>query len=283
MSSASQTYSIWIVSPPGYLHSRCFEELALSLSEAFAELGFAAPVVTDPAQAKGVTIVLGANLLKSWPGPRPERMVLYNLEQVHQNSGWFDQAYIEILKRRQVWDYSALNVAALAKMGVRASLCGVGYTGGLTRIPHAVMQDIDVAFVGSVNPRRSRVLEAMQRARLKVHAGVGVYGAERDALFARSKLVLNLHFHEAQVFEIVRVSYLLANRLCVVSELGLDHALEQPFAKGVAFAPYGELVAACRFLIDRPDARRRIANAGFEAFKAMPQAPMLQRALGELA
>jgi hypothetical protein len=80
----------------------------------------------------------------------------------------------------------------------------------------------------------------------------------------------------------VRVSYLLANRLCVVSEVGFDRTLEDPFAKGVAFAPYGELVAACRFLVDRPDARRRIAGAGFEAFKAMPQAPMLERALRTL-
>jgi hypothetical protein len=275
-------YCIWIVSPPGYLHSRCFEELALSLSEAFAELGFAAPIVTDPGQARGVAIVLGANLLKSWPGPLPERMVLYNLEQVHLGSTWFDQSYLDILSRHPVWDYSALNVTALARLGIEATLCGVGYSPGLTRIPHAFAQDIDVAFVGSLNPRRSQALQAMRNARLNVHAAVGVYGAERDALFARAKMVLNLHYHEAQVFEIVRVSYLLANRLCVVSEVGLDRALEDPFARGVAFAPYGELVAACRFLVQRQDARRRIANAGYEAFRAMPQAPLLKAALDRL-
>jgi hypothetical protein len=283
MSPASKpqpdAYCIWIVTPSGYPHSRCFEELALSLSEAFAELGFAAPVITDPYQARGTAIVLGANLLKSWPGPVPDRMVLYNLEQVHLGSTWFDAAYLDLLKRHQVWDYSALNVAALARLGIHATLCGVGYTSGLTRIPLAFAQDIDVAFVGSLNPRRSQALQAMKNARLNVQAAVGVYGAERDALYARAKVVLNLHYHEAQVFEIVRVSYLLANRICVVSEVGLDQALENPFAKGVAFAPYGELVEACRFLVQRPDARRRIAGAGFEAFKSMPQAPMLKAAL----
>ena len=32
-------YCIWIVSPPGCSHSRCFEEVAQGLSESFAELG----------------------------------------------------------------------------------------------------------------------------------------------------------------------------------------------------------------------------------------------------
>jgi hypothetical protein len=145
-----------------------------------------------------------------------------------------------------------------------------------------MMQDLDIAFVGSLNPRRSMALEAMQRQGLKVQAAAGVYGTERDALFARAKVVLNLHYHEAQVFEIVRVSYLLANRVCVVSEVGLDQRLEAPFARGVAFAPYGELVAACRYLVQRPDARRRIAGAGYDIFKAMPQAPMLAKALQAL-
>ena len=39
---------------------------------------------------------------------------------------------------------------------------------------------------------------------------------------ARSKIVLNLHQYDAQVFEIVRVSYLLANRRAVVSERGAN-------------------------------------------------------------
>src|ERR1051325_5883258 len=60
---ASRTFSIWIVTTPGYPHSRCFEEVALSLQAAFADLGFDAPVVTDPALVRGRAVVLGANLL----------------------------------------------------------------------------------------------------------------------------------------------------------------------------------------------------------------------------
>jgi spore maturation protein CgeB len=66
------------------------------------------------------------------------------------------------------------------------------------------------------------------------------------------------------VFEVVRVSYLLANGRFVVSERGGDAAEDDEFAAGVVFADYGELVDACVAYLGRPDERRRIAQAGFE-------------------
>ncbi len=42
------SYTIWIVTPPGYIHSRCFEEVALSLQEAFEALGYDVPMVNTP-------------------------------------------------------------------------------------------------------------------------------------------------------------------------------------------------------------------------------------------
>jgi hypothetical protein len=144
------------------------------------------------------------------------------------------------------------------------------------------VQDIDVAFVGSIGERRAAVLEALQRQGVKVFAGTSLYGRERDAIFGRAKIVLNLHHYEAQVFEVVRVSYLLANRICVVSEAGLDQELEAPFRNGLAFVYYRDLVAVCHHLLKRPEERRRLADAGFEAFKARPQAAMLEAALAAL-
>jgi hypothetical protein len=280
--SGKPGFCVWIVSPADYVHSRCFEETALALSEAFGQLGYAAPIVTDPANIKGRAVVLGTNLLKYVPRSLPENLILYNLEQVQLDSPWFDQAHIELLRHYPVWDYSSRNIQALAALGVKASLCGIGYSPALTRIPHSLVQDIDVVFIGSINERRAAVLEALRRRGMKVFAGAGLYGSERDAVFGRAKIVLNLHHYEAQVFEIVRVSYLLANRLCVVSETGLDNELEDPLRNGVAFVNYRDLVAVCHHLLQRPEERRRLANSGFEAFKAQPQAPMLKAALAGL-
>ena len=74
------SYCIWIVSPPGYAHSRCFEEIAIGLSEAFAALGFDAPIVTAPEQVTGTPVILGCNLLGATTPPAGS--ILFNLEQI---------------------------------------------------------------------------------------------------------------------------------------------------------------------------------------------------------
>jgi hypothetical protein len=54
----------------------------------------------------------------------------------------------------------------------------------------------------------------------------GVYREERDRLIARAKVVLNMHYYDARVFEIVRVSYLLSNEKAVVAECGATTTIE---------------------------------------------------------
>ena len=270
-------YCIWIVTPPGYTHSRCFDEVALSLHEAFAALGMNAPIVRDAADVRGTAIALGPHMLEQVP--HPQDLILYNLEQVYQNPLLMTPSYVELLKRYPVWDYSARNIAEMAQSGVQASLCGIGYMSGLTRIPAEAAKDIDVLFIGSMNPRRGQVLDQIAAQGAAVRVAFNTYGEERDALIARAKIVLNLHFYQAKVFEIVRVSYLLANRVCVVSETGLDTELESPFLGGVAFAGYGGLPQACLRLLGDDAARQRIAQKGFEQMRALSQIDMLKRAL----
>jgi hypothetical protein len=281
---SSRHFSIWIVSPPGYLHSRCFEEVALSLQAAFAALGFDVPIVTDPVRIRDWALVLGANLLTSMSIVLPPRLILYNLEQIQKDSAWLKTAYIDLLRRYPVWDYSERNISALKELyGItNVTLCGIGYMPVLSRIA-AAAEDIDVLFIGSMNGRRRAVLEEIAGHGENVSSAFNTYGEQRDGVIARAKLVLNLHFYEAQVLEIVRVSYLLANRKCVVSETGHDEALEAPLRKGVAFAPYGRLTAACLQLLQDNEERLRLAEAGFECFRACSQVPMLKNALAALS
>jgi hypothetical protein len=270
-------YCIWIVTPQGYRHSRCFEEVALSLREAFAALGHDAPIVTEASAITGRAIALGPHMLGAMACP--DDAILYNFEQVYQNPLLMTPAYAALLGRHPVWDYSVRNIEALAAHGIKAALCGVGYMPGLTRIAPLAGKDIDVLFIGSMNPRRGLVLDQIVSQGAVVKVAFDCYGPERDALIARAKIVLNLHFYEAKLFEIVRVSYLLANRVCVVSETGLEPELEAPFAGGVAFAGYGGLATACLRLLADPDMRARIAAKGFEQIRGQSQLEMLKRAL----
>ena len=77
-------FCIWIVTPEGYLHSRCFEEVALGLRDAFAALGYDVPIVTDATDVRGTAVVLGGHFLSRLP--RPHELIIYNLEQLVGNA-----------------------------------------------------------------------------------------------------------------------------------------------------------------------------------------------------
>ena len=132
-----------------------------------------------------------------------------------------------------------------------------------------------------LSERRYAVLRDLHDRGLRVKWLSGVLGASRDAWIARSKIVLNVHYWEAKIFEIARVSYLLANRRAVVSERGADPTLERDLASGVAFADYDELVDRCVELVGDERARRELAERGYQAFSARDQADILHRALPE--
>ena len=111
----------------------------------------------------------------------------------------------------------------------RPTYVPIGYVPELTRIAPAP-EDIDVLFYGALSERRYAVLRDLHDRGLRVKWLLGAFGASRDAWIARSKIVINVHYWEAKIFEIARVSYLLANRRAVVSERGADPTLERDWS-----------------------------------------------------
>lgn len=273
-------FAVTIVSPPGYAHSAAFQEVGETLLHGLRSLGHDAVLGTDAPAGRRV-IVLGSNLLPSHPVPLPADAILYNLEQIDPGSSWLTPALLELFRRHDVWDYSERNADRYAALGLpRPRVVPIGWVPELTRIAPAPQEDLDVLFYGSLNPRRLAALEALKAAGLEVEVAFKVFGEARDRLIARSKVVLNLHFYEAKVFEIVRVSYLLANRRCVVSERGADPAEEREFEGAVAFAPYEGLVDACRRLVADPAERARRAAAGHELMARRDAAAILHPIFG---
>jgi hypothetical protein len=312
-------FTIWIVSPPNYLHSKCFEEVALALCSGLNELGHEAKVVTSSFDIRGRTIVLGAHLLA---GPAsfmdsvdlPDDMIIYNLEQVCEGSPWMTEQYLDLLRGQydgkhikihrkfEVWDYSEKNIEALKALGIEAKHCPIGYAPELTRIKKYVVegpltdldihpekirfrqqvteinQDIDCCFFGSLNSRRNKIINDLKTKGLNVVARFGVYGERRDAIIARSKVCLNMHHYPAKTFEVVRVSYLLSNSKCVVSEVGHD-SIEDDYRKAVSFAEYGDLVSRCLFFVRNDEERRRQERHGYEVFSGMKQSEYLKAVL----
>lgn len=277
-------HCIWIVSPEGFQHQHAFDEFAEALEEAFSELGGSAPITRDPREWDGrIPIVLGPNLLRGMgPVSLPAGSIMVNLEQILPGNKWLHRDYLSLLRRFPVLDYNPRNRERLRHVGVsHAGLLEVGYSPVLTRIPTDVEKDIDVLFYGSVLgcERRERILDALPARGLKVVELFGAYGAERDAAIARAKVVLNLHHDDTSPFEIIRVSYLLANRVCVVSEGDADDPDIEWLAGGLALAPYDELIDRCLDLANDAARREEIARTGFERISTRRQSYLLQQCL----
>lgn len=273
-------FAVTVVSPPRYPHSAAFSEVAETIHCGLISLGHDSVLTTEGALSGRRHIVLGSNLLPAYPLPLERDAILYNLEQVDVHSGWLGPELVDIFRNHRLWDYNQRNANALAALvGRSVAVVPIGYAPELTRILPAAVPDIDVLFVGSMNPRRQRVIDGMRSAGLRVSSVFGVYGRERDALIGRAKLLINIHFYEAKVLEVVRLTYLLANRCAVLSEHSSDPSDDAEFAGGVAFADYEDLVhRACR-LVDDGAERQRLSSLGFKIVRARPAAEFIRRAL----
>lgn len=73
----------------------------------------------------------------------------------------------------------------------------------------------------------------------------------------------------------MRISYLLANRVCVLTEGDVRDPDLQPFIGGLAIEPYDDMIERCFKLIADADERDVIAARGFEAIRSRSQADML--------
>jgi hypothetical protein len=271
-------HCIWIVTPANYNHSHAFDEVALGLQGAFEELGGSAPIVRDMnAFAGRAPIIYGGNLLPAEiVSHLPKDSVIINLEQVSEESIWINSRYTSILKSFPVLDYSPRNRENLAAKGIdHAGVLEIGYSRCLSQIQHAAVKDIDVLFYGSMNERRHHILKTLKDGGLKVEHLFNIYGAERDAAIARAKIVINIHHYASGVFEIVRISYLLANRVCVLTEGDIRDPDLQSFIGGLAIEPYDDMIERCYKLIANADERDAIAAKGLAAMQSRSQADML--------
>jgi hypothetical protein len=281
-SSVPGPFQVVLVRPEGYMHSAAFAEVLEAVVCGLRALGADVSEAVNQLVPGRQPIVFGANLLgEANVDVLPAGTIIYNLEQISESSSWCSPTYLRLLQSCQVWDYSARNIASLVRLGVTVKVkhVPIGYVPELTRITAAPVEDIDVLFYGSMNERRNNVISQLRQAGLNAHAVFGVYGPSRDALIARSKVLLNMHYYETNIFELVRVSYLLANRKAVVAECNPGTEVDPDIADAVQLAPYEGLASACAQLVADSHSRKALSERGFSRMAARDQRAYLAAAL----
>lgn len=211
---------------------------------------------------KGHDVVLFAQMAKLVGEEIPDGSLIYNMEPLYDDCPLVNLGFLEVLRKNRVIDYQKKNVEYLRAHGIPAVHVQYGYFPELERIQPAE-QDIDVLFFGGVNDRRIKILKELEASGMNCKIiTYGVYGDELDALVARAKVVLNVHYQDVHPLEVVRLNYLLANKKFVVTERGWDEEDNALYAPGVVFAKYADLVETCRDFLSLQVVREEIASAG---------------------
>jgi hypothetical protein len=270
-------YNICIIQPSGYIHSAAFFELAELIGYGLLDLGHSVAINFNQISADAKNIIIGCHLLASKPTEDvPRSSIVVNTEQIFSDQTPWNNKIFEWVSAFETWDYSERNIIKLREMGAKTpKLLRIGFHEKLVRIEKAPEQDIDVLFYGSITERRQKVIDELKIQGFNIKAVFGIYGEERDRLIARSKVVLNLHHYESQIFEIVRVFYLMTNSKAVVSEIGDNTAIDLAYLEGIFPSNYVDIVQSCKELVANTTLRQQIEARALATIALLPQSKLL--------
>lgn len=265
-------FNICIIKPREYVHSMAFWELAELLLYSLRDLGHESCIQFNAIDTSAKNVIIGFHLLDiGYAKQLRSDTILINTEQV-QATHWNETIY-NWVKFFETWDYSTQNIEIFKKKNlINVRHLKIGYQRELNRIIPAISKDIDVLFYGHLNTRRAKIIDFLKHYGVNVVTLNNVYGKPRDEYIARSKIVLNLHFYESQIFEIIRVFYLLTNGVPVVGEVNLTTHIPEQYKNTVKESQYDQLASNCIQLIENQELRNQQAKKGLEIIKKFPQA-----------
>ncbi|CAH6419096.1 Hypothetical protein HVR_LOCUS290 [uncultured virus] len=175
------------------------------------------------------------------------------------------------------WEYSNRNIEYCAdKYDLKLHYVPPGYVETLSPI-HIIDgtylysdagKDIDVLFLGwDVYPRRAAIRDAFGITGLKIWFVCTLDINGMKEAIRRAKVCINIHhIDDMPIFQSIRMSILLSNQSCIVSEDIKDPEIEI-YGDNVIFVPYQDLVPKCVELVKDPEKRRTQAIKSYQWYR----------------
>lgn len=265
-------YNINKIIPSNYKHSDTFIELIDLLYYSLQDLNHNVTINNNAFVDNASNIIVGGHLIdRDHIKNVPPNSILLNTEQLNSCYAEWKNNILELAHNMQVWDYSTKNIHTLNLHNLNnVKHLHIGYHEKLNRIQPKT-KDIDILFYGSINKRRDTILNTLKKLGYNVQTLFGIYGAQRDEYISRSKLVLNIHYYEEQIFEIVRVSYLVNNQIPVISEINSTTAIEDIYKPIIINTSYEDIVSTCIEYLSNDFKLQEHTIKAFNYYKSLQQ------------
>lgn len=149
------------------------------------------------------------------------KIIIFQTEPLlSKNHCWTPEYLLNKIKKvDEVWDYDFQNVLYLKQHGINAvfkPLCL--YTKSHDHIITVDDPPIDVLFYGSGTEHRLDYIRTITKSNLSFVYVSMLDGPALDELISKSKVIVNIHQNKNQQQEQTRITYLLSNGKCVISE-----------------------------------------------------------------
>jgi predicted nucleotidyltransferase len=260
-----------------------YKEVIDTVQWGLQQLGHKADYGLNTLSPTAINIVFGLQMLPMESIHKlPPDTIVYNFEQMKNVNAEDIVPQIHAAAQRfRIWEYSEGNVKGWESLGAKnVVVAPVGYAPILRRIAKQPTQDIDVLIYGLPGKDRLDAFHHLCHSGLTTVFVSGLYGTARDELIGRSKIIVNVNLYEqCKIFEIVRVSYLLANRKAVVADIAPDTYLEQDMRSAIRTTTPSQLVTDCLNLAADAGARAALEEAGFAAIERRDIRKILERVL----
>ncbi len=279
-----------------------FRELAEALCDELGDLGAPASIAEAPGSDDDPDRVYALlpphEYVKLARRPLPRRIlgrtIFICAEQ--PESYWFEVNARLAPMAGAFFDINPTAVGSFRERGVVAEHLPLGYTRRWDRFGSAE-REIDVSFLGTLTPRRERLLAeyapelAARRCNLVLAGDRGpnhsptssfIADDEKRELLARSKVLLNLHRDENTYFEWLRIIEAIHCGAVVVTEPSSDHS---PLVEGEHFvAGRADGLARVAGLLAEDEGRRReISTAAYEMLRETQPLSAAAKRLAETA
>ena len=265
------------------VHAQVFHEIEASVFFSLQKLGYDVTNSTNDFAPDRKNIVFGMHHcpVDVVRHDIPEGTIVYSLEQMKEQPECL--RWCRKYHGLEVWDYSTRNIEILKKTGVEnIKHCKIGYVPEISYFERNKPQerDIDILAYLSPSPRREHIMKQFaNNPNINFVHIQSTYGDDRDEYIKRAKLVINLHNYDNQIFEMVRVTHLLQNKVPVLCEKNPDTDFPDYMEGTVVTSTYNRFVDTAYRLLKKPEELDTQAEKGLEIFKKSPMENFLKEVI----